>query len=698
TLAGLGGAGKTRLAQEIARSCADMFINGAWMVQLAAVDAEGLVPAIGNVFDFPFTKGDAKKQLLNFLRQKELLLVMDNFEHLLESSALVSEILEAAHEVKILVTSRERLDLHGEWLVELPGLAVNSMEANQLFVQSAKRARAEIQVGEEDQAAVSDICRLVGGLPLGIEIAAAWIRSMTVESIRDEIQKSLDFLESSRRDIPERQRSLRAVFESSWARLSEEEQKVFAALSVFRGGFTREAAEAVAGRFDALMDRSLVQRSGERFELHEVTRQFAEEKLSTKKKVRNAHATYFANWASARAKWNERASFAVMRDDFENVRAAWMWAGEQKDVAALSGLVHFTKRYLDIQGRYREGHDLMERALAQFGASGDVKDLPRDEQGQTIAKLILYRALFLADMGKPDEIVPTLEACLEYFRGVGDKPQIMACLNALGIASRFLGLEDKGEGYFRSQLELARELGNRHEEATALNNISTALTTLGKNEESESVLRECLALRREMNDEAGISSTLINLAVALFNQGRYEEEKPLLQESIEISRRINQPRNLAGALGNLGTILLKEKNYAGALELFLQGLETHRNTGYRYGIAIALDNVSTAYFHLENDSEALYYIKQSIREAQDIKADFIALDALVWVGGIYARRGELEKAFEMWEMIRSHNKTDPETIQNLDELMSKFSIGTPLEEQGRMRSFTEIVEEIMQTK
>ncbi|HNC91036.1 MAG TPA: tetratricopeptide repeat protein, partial [Anaerolineales bacterium] len=202
----------------------------------------------------------------------------------------------------------------------------------------------------------------------------------------------------------------------------------------------------------------------------------------------------------------------------------------------------------------------------------------------------------------------------------------------------------------------------------------------------------------EMNDEAGISSTLINLAVALFNQGRYEEEKPLLQESIEISRRINQPRNLAGALGNLGTILLKEKNYAGALELFLQGLETHRNTGYRYGIAIALDNVGTAYFHLENDSEALYYIKQSIREAQDIKADFIALDALVWVGGIYARRGELEKAFEMWEMIRSHNKTDPETIQNLDELMSKFSIGTPLEEQGRMRSFTEIVEEIMQTK
>ncbi len=702
TVTGLGGAGKTRLAQEVARSCADMFINGAWMVQLAAVDSQGLIPAIGNIFDFPFTKGDAKKQLLNYLRQKELLLVIDNFEHLLAWSALVTEILESAPEVTILVTSRERLDLNGEWVMELPGLAVNSMEADQLFVQSAKRARAEIKFQGQDSVRVSEICRLVGGLPLGIEIAAAWIRSMSVESIRDEIQKSLDFLASTRRDIPERQRSLRAVFESSWARLNEAEQKTFAALSVFRGGFTREAAEQVTGKFDSLVDKSLVQRNGERFELHEVTRQFAEEKLRTKKRARDAHAAYFAKWAGGRAQWNERASFAVMRDDFENVRAAWTWAGEQKDAASLSGLVHFTKRYLDIQGRYREGHDLMERALSQFGAAGNVNDLPMDEQGQTIAKLILYRALFLADMGKPDETVPTLEACHEYFKRAGDKKQVMACLNALGIASRFLGHEDKGEKYFRGHLELARELGNRHEEATALNNISTALTTLGRFQESEQALRESLILRRELNDEAGVSSTLINLAVSLFNQGRYEEEKPLLQEAIEISRRIHQPRNLAGALGNLGTILLKEKNYAGALELFLQGLETHRNTGYRYGIAIALDNVGTAHYHLGNEHETLFHLKQSIREARDIKADFIALDALVWVGGIHARRGELEKAFELWGLIRNHPKTDPETIQSLDEVMKGYEKEAvkfkETEEKGKGMALAEVVEEIISGK
>lgn len=701
TLTGLGGAGKTRLAQETARSCADMFINGAWMISLAAVDSQGLIPAIGNVFDFPFTKGDAKKQLLNYLRQKELLLVMDNFEHLIDSSALVTEILQAAPEVKILVTSRERLDIEGEWIVELPGLAVGSSEADQLFVQSAKRARAEIQVEEQDKVAVSEICRLVGGLPLGIEIAAAWTRSMDCESIRSEIQKSLGFLESTRRDIPERQRSLRAVFESSWARLSEAEQKTFAALSVFRGGFTREAAEQVAGKIDALVDKSLVQKNGERFELHEVTRQFAEENLRAKKKARDAHAAYFAKWASERSQWNERASFAVMTREFENARAAWMWASEQKDAASLSGLVHFIKRYLDIQGRYREGFDLMERTLKQFDAPNNADDLPLDERGQLIAKLLTYRALYLGDMGKPDETLPTLEICLAYFKRAGDQAQIMVCLNALGIAYRFVGQEEKGAEYFRNQLKIARELKNRHEEATALNNLCTAMNVMENFEEAERLLHECLAIRRELNDEAGISSTLINLGVALFNQGRDAEVKPLLYEAIEISRRINQPRNLAGALGNLGGIFKREGQYEEALKLFVQGLETHRNTGYPYGIAIALDNVGTAHYCLGNEREALYYLRQSIREARDIKADFIALDALVWVAGIYARRGELERAFELFGLIRHHAKTDPETIQSLDGVMPQFVEGLSesqvraAAERGKGMELGAVVEEVL---
>ncbi len=675
TLTGLGGIGKTRLAQETARACADMFINGAWVVLLVAVDADGIVPAVGNVFNFPFSAGDHKKQLLNFLRQKELLLVLDNFEHLLDSSAWLSDILKIAPEVKLLVTSRERLDIDGEWVVELSGLAVDSMEADQLFIQSAKRAQAEIQLTEQDQISVAEICSLVGGLPLGIEIAAAWMRSMDCESIANEIRMSLDFLASTRRDVPERQRSLRAVFESSWEKCSQAEQKAFAALSVFRGGFTREAAEQVAGKITSLVDKSLVERNGERFELHEVMRQFAGEKLSAKKKARAAHAAYFAEWARKFRKMDERESFPAMNKELENVRAAWMWAVEQKHVASLADIAPFTKRYMDLQGRYREGIALYQHALDGFESPANADDLPLDERGYLIARLLMYKAIFVADAGEPDASSKILFSCLTYLRRTGDQEQIAICLNGLGSAHRYRGQEEEAAAYYREELEIARSINNRKEEATALNNLALSISSMGKFEEAERLHRECLALRRGMDDYPGISSSLINLGVVLFDQDRYDEAKPLYYEAIEISRELNQTRQQAASLGNLGGILLKEGQYEEALTLFMQGLETHRNSGYRFGTAIALDNVGTAHYHLGNEQEALYYLKQSIREARDIRSDLIALDALVWVAAIRAKNGNAENALGLFGLIRNHPKADTETIQNIEKLMPEIADG-----------------------
>ncbi|MFN8401802.1 MAG: tetratricopeptide repeat protein [Anaerolineales bacterium] len=670
TLTGLGGTGKTRLAQEIARQSVDTFIHGAWMIPLAAVDAEGMLATIANAMNFSFTTGDHKKQLLNFLRKKELLLVLDNFEHLLESSMLVSEILQFAPEVKILVTSRERLDIDGEWVVELPGLAIQSMEANQLFIQGARRAGSEIQFNENESNTITEICSQVGGLPLGIEIAAAWMRSMDLRAIKAEIQKSLDFLASTRRDIPERQRSLRAVFEAAWARLSESEQKTFTALSVFRGGFTREAGEQVAGNFSTLLERSLVQKSNERFELHEVTRKFAEEKLLDANTAFEKHAAYYSAWAQSQARILERDSFPSMNLEFENIRAAWAWSSTQENIENLTRIAPFTKRYLDIQGRYQEGIELFSITLQKAGSPKNASDLPQNAKGHLIARLLVYTALWIADGGNPEDAIQTLSSCLAYFRQANDEHQLMVCLNGLGNANRFLHHEEQAAIYYREELEIARRIGHHDEEGTALNNLALTINTLGNFEEAERLHRECLALRREMEDYPGISSSLINLGVVLFDQHRYEEAKPLLDEAIKISRQYNHPRNLAASLGNLGGVLMIEKKFEEALELFLQGLEIHRTTGYRFGIAIALDNVGTAHFHLGNDSEALYYLKQSIREARDIKADFIALDALVWIANLLSNRGEKKKALTWLNTIKAHPHTDPETFQNMEKLRS----------------------------
>ncbi|MEK6753704.1 MAG: tetratricopeptide repeat protein [Chloroflexota bacterium] len=705
TLTGLGGIGKTRLAQETSQLCADMFINGAWHIPLAAVDAAGIVPAVGNVFNFPFTTGDHRKQLLNFLRQKELLLVLDNFEHLLDSSAFLSEILKIAPEVKILVTSRERLDIDGEWVVELSGLETGSSSADQLFVQSARRARAEIQLNEQDQIAVAEICSLVGGLPLGIEIAAAWTHSMDCETIRNEIRKGLDFLASTRRDIPERQRSLRAVFESSWEKLTEAEQKTFAALSVFRGGFSREAAEQVAGAIAPLVDKSLALRTGERFELHEVTRQFAGEKLSAKKKfaqqARSAHTSYFAEWAEKYGNADERESFPLMARELENVRAAWVWAVEQANVAALATIAPFTKRYMDLQGRYREGIALYQLALDGFDSPANADDLPLDERGHLTARLLMYKAIFVADAGDPDASAKTLDSCLMYFRRTGDKAQIAVCLNGLGAAHRYRGQEEEAAAYYREELEIARSIKNRKEEATALNNLALSISSMGKFEEAERLHRECLSLRRGMNDFPGISSSLINLGVVLFDQNRYDEAKPLYYEAIEISRQLNQTRQQAASLGNLGGILLKEGQYEEALKLFQQGLEIHRNSGYRFGTAIALDNVGTAHYHLGNERDALYYLKQSIREARDIRSDLIALDALVWVASLRGKNGDRESALELFGLIRNHPKADIESVQAVEKLLPQTVDGLGAEavraaaERGKLRELNQVIDEIL---
>ncbi|NOT04196.1 MAG: tetratricopeptide repeat protein [Anaerolineales bacterium] len=701
TLAGLGGVGKTRLAQETARACADMFINGAWVVPLAAVDTDEIVPAVGNVFNFPFQTGDHKKQLLNFLRQKELLLVLDNFEHLLDSSAFLSEILKIAPEVKILVTSRERLDIDGEWVVELHGLAVHSMEANQLFVMSAKRARAEIQLNEQENFTVTEICSLVGGLPLGIEMAAAWVRSMDCESIRNEIQKNLDFLASTRRDVPERQRSLRAAFESSWNKLSEVEQKTFAALSVFRGGFTREAAERVAGEIGSLVDKSLLQRNGERFELHEVLRQFAQEKLSAKKKARDAHAVYFAEWSKKFKTVDERESFPAMNRELENVRAAWMWSVEQKQIGALADIAPFAKRYMDLQGRYREGIALYQHALDGLESSASADDLPLDTRGHLIARLLMYKAIFVADAGEPDASAKILDSCLTYFRRADDQEQVAVCLNGLGSAHRYIGQEKEAAVCYSEELKIARSINNKKEEATALNNLALSLTSMGKFEEAERLHRECLALRREMNEYPGIASSLINLGVVLYNQNRYDEAKPLYYEAIEISRQLNQTRQQAASLGNLGGVLLEEGQYEEALKLFLQGLEIHRNSGYRFGTAIALDNVGTAHYHLGNEQDALYYLKQAIREARDIHSDLIALDALEFIAALRARNGDKEGALELFGLIRNHPKVDTETVENIEKLYPQVVDGLrpddirSAEERGRNLDLANVMIEII---
>ena len=383
TLVGPGGIGKTRLALQAAARCVEPevsfetpFVDGVVFVPLAGVGMPGtgeaqpsLIAAMADALHFSF-QGPVhpQAQLLNYLREKHLLLVLDNFEHLVAEARQLGDILRLAPGIKLLVTSRVRLNLREEWLMEVTGLdypagvegqpaapagrpLMESYSAIALFVQQARRVRAGFALTAADEAAVVRICQLAEGVPLAIELAASWLRVLSCGEILHELEQGLDFLTSTLQNVPARHQSLRAVFEHSWALLPPSEQDLFRRLSVFRGGFRREAAAQVVGAslplLAGLADKSLLRRNADgRYEVHELLRLYADEHLRANTaefgQVHDAHCRYYAELLSQyqpqlQASGPElQSALAALSLEQENVRAAWNWAVEQRKSVELN--------------------------------------------------------------------------------------------------------------------------------------------------------------------------------------------------------------------------------------------------------------------------------------------------------------------------------------------------------------------------
>jgi predicted ATPase/tetratricopeptide (TPR) repeat protein len=373
TLVGSGGVGKTRLAlaaaeRQVRRD--STFPDGVFFIALAPVDtAVGIVPAVATAVRFSFsTNQPPHQQLLEYLRPKRLLLVLDNLEHLLYQEALylIGSMLTMAPGVTLLITSRARLNVQGEAIFPVGGLPIapitglevsttsgdstgGASSAVDLFAQRAGRVRPDFILSPEILPAVTRICELVQGLPLGIELAAAWADVLTPVEIAAEIERSLDFLAADWRDVPERQHSLRAVFDASWMRLDAATRDILQALTVFHAPFERQAAQAVAGAtiqtLRILVNESWLQRdTADRFHMHELMRQYVAEILAREpsawRRCRDRHAAYFGELLHQLDGYmrgsQPQMAFSTLRTIFDDVRAAWLWLVEKGDVATLT--------------------------------------------------------------------------------------------------------------------------------------------------------------------------------------------------------------------------------------------------------------------------------------------------------------------------------------------------------------------------
>ena len=548
-----GGMGKSRLAVEAARHSAMRFRHGAAFVALAPLrETDDIAPAIASAIDFQPGQGTKPQdELLDELSQREMLLVLDNFDHLLDGVKIISEILEICSGIKLIVTSRERLNLREETLFPTAGMGVDNddktdplgIESVQLFIQSAQRARPDYQPSADDLEAIAEICRLVEGMPLGIELAAAWMEMLGPVEIMAEVASCFDFLETELRNVPERHRSVRAVFNSTWRMLAEEERNIYANLAVFRGGFTRDAAEIVAGAdlrtLMAFGNKSLLWRDPEigRYQTHELLRQYAEEELAENAPVYDAHSEFFVDLLElqemAIIDYRQPHILEHIEADFENIRSAWNRAIDMRDCdridRALPGLYHFCTR----RGRFADALRMIERALGLAVLHPDVFD------ADVVLNLREYRGRLHSVMGHFEQAVDDLEAVQETVRETGDAAREQQVLIEMGQVYRRAGHPEAASRRLNRVLEDARAGGDKRTVANVLYHLGTVAWDEGDNIEARELYDEAVAICRELGLTDLIAvQALHGLGESLLFSGHPQAAIDAYRESLELARGI----------------------------------------------------------------------------------------------------------------------------------------------------------------
>jgi diguanylate cyclase (GGDEF)-like protein len=685
TLCGPGGIGKTRLALELAsttRSAA-----GAAFVPLAGTgDPAGVPAAIAAALGLA-DGGDPATRCREYLRERELLLVLDNLEHLLSCAPLLTTLLESAAGVRILVTSRQRLGLRGEAVFEVGGLSLEASDdaappAVQLFLQRAGAAVRGFAPGDAERDAAERICREVGGMPLGIELAAAWVRVLSPAEIAVEIGRSLDFLAAEPGAVPERHRSLRAVFEHGWAALPEPARGVMASASVFRGGFRYPAARAVCGAepafLAALVDASFLRRAGERFEVHEVLRAFAAEKLAAdpdaEAAARGRHCTWFVEQAAGCEPLLRGArqvdALAELLADLDNLRAAWEWAVSRRRADLLEPAFGGVARAMEMRSRLREAADLFAAAAAV--SSGRTRALALVREGAFRARLgemdLAERTLTEAETvlreegGTAHALVLTslgavagrrglhepararmLEA-LELYRRAGDEDGEARATGGVGIIAYERGAYDEARPSFERALELTEAAGDAWSASRVLNNLANVALVRGRVAEARDTLTRSLALKRRIDDRDGIAATCINLGYTAMLEGALEEAEAHHSEALALSRATGAERGAALAFSNLGLVALARSDPRAAAAAFREGATRFRRAREPWGVAHCTAGLGRVALEEGDPEGAAGLLSEALRLRERVGDPGDTACATAWLATALVRAGSLDDA------------------------------------------------------
>jgi predicted ATPase/class 3 adenylate cyclase len=646
TLTGAGGCGKTRLALQSAAGMledsgdAGNRLSGCWLVELAPLSEPSLVPqTVASALGLKEEPGRPVLQTLTeHLKSKHLLLILDNCEHLLESCAQVADaVLRGCPGVLVLATSREGLGISGETLYRVPSLSLpdraqphspeslSRCEAARLFIERAAQVRTGFSVTDQNAPALASVCSRLDGIPLAIELAAARVRSLSVEEINGKLDQRFRLLTGGSRTALPRQQTLRSLIDWSYDLLGDAEKALIRRLSVFAGGWTLEAAEAtcsddergtatderaqtvqrpasrplsmdvdrdvVLDLLTSLCDKNLLvaeqQEGATRYRLLETVRQYARERLleSGEGDVwRRRHLECFLALAEEaephlagadQAAWLER-----LEREHDNLRAALEWSAEAPDGAAsglrLAGLLW---RFWDVRGHLAEGRDRLSRALAQDrGADPSVR-----------AGALNGAGVLAQSQGDYPAARGPLEESLAIRRELVDRPGMASSLNNLGIVGYEQGDYPRARSLHEASLAIRRELGDRLGIALSLGNLGNVACAQADYPGARALYEESLAIMREQGHRRGVAILLNNLGNAAYERGDYPAARALLEESLGIMRELGDGWVIAYSLGSLGEVAREQGDYAASRALHQESLVIRRELGDRLGIASSLE-------------------------------------------------------------------------------------------------------------
>ena len=678
TILGPGGMGKSSLALEIARQVSSgpegsarlgldetRPLLGVFFVDLAPLASpELIVPAVAQAVGFQFKPGgDPKRQLLDFLREKHLVLLMDNFEHVIGGAALVNEILQGAAGVKVLATSRERLGLIAEAQFTLSGMKVPAEwsadepgggSAVRLFIDSARRARFGFAPDADEAAAILQICRLVHGMPLGIVLAASWLDTLSPREIAGEILENVDFLRSEAGDLPSRQQSLRAVFDHSWALLRPDERATLAAVSIFRGGFTRAAAEVVAHAslrtLASLVSKSILRRVPEtgRYEIHELLRQFAEGRLSGDAQ-RAAAMDRLAQYYSAFC--GERSAHVIgpRRDpvgrellaELDNVRLALAWMLEHRQASRLWPMLHTLGQFYNSRRSRQEGEQVFGSIVSAFdrtpfgdAASGEPAEEP--EARRVLGLALVYQAMFSDQQGRRQAAIEQVT------RGVA-------------ILS-----EREPDGDYGIAL------------------VMYAWTCAGVGDPAELVakLEEGIALQRTVSNpwwlmRALVVSTRVYVGVA----GDLAKAEARLRECIALQKRLNRGTIVfPDSLAALGLIRCTQGHRREGCDLILDSLRTAEHSHDAWATLLALQFAARAHRDLGDYAAAESFVRRCIAHARELGS----FETVAWchltLGSVLREAGRLDEAVAQYELGAQQSDGDPALIAKAEHGLGEVAL------------------------